>query len=280
MLLAVAAKAGKAVGRGAASARELVAAGLAPAALEQALQHGGEFASPPVQGGASGLGLRAGGLSGAGVRRRGRAESLVLIVYPSATLLDGRGANKGWLQELPDAATKIAWQSWVEVHPDTARASASRTATSSTVTSPHGRVEAPVYVYPGVRRDVVAMPIGQGHTAYGRNAKNRGVNPLDLLGADATDASGALAFCSTRVDAGQDRAQARLATTEGSARQLGRGIARAVSLAGARQGRDRGRARRRRSPTRSARPIAAAAASQRERAYIGDLRQAATRSGR
>ena len=41
-----------------------------------------------------------------------------VIVFPHPILHDGRGANKPWLQEIPDPVSKIAWHSWVEVHPD------------------------------------------------------------------------------------------------------------------------------------------------------------------
>jgi molybdopterin-containing oxidoreductase family iron-sulfur binding subunit len=37
-----------------------------------------------------------------------------LVVHPSPALGAGAGANKPWLQELPDPVSKIAWQSWVE----------------------------------------------------------------------------------------------------------------------------------------------------------------------
>ncbi len=268
VLLAIAGKAGKTVAKGAASARELVAAGHTPAALEQGLQRGGEFAAAPVKAvrlapDFARMSYQAPSFDGAA-----GADALVLIAYPSMALFDGRGANKGWLQELPDAATKIAWQSWVEVHPDTAQRLGVADGDVVTVTSPHGKVEAPVYVYPGVRPDVVAMPIGQGHTAYGRLAKDRGVNPLDLLGADATDASGALAYCSTRVTLAKTGRWEKLLTTEGSPRQLGRGIARAVSLAGALKGEvEPGPEATLTDAERAA--VAAAAASQRARAEIG-----------
>ncbi len=266
VLLATAEKAGKKIAAGAASARELVAKGLAPAALEQALQHGGQFgpaAQRPVRL-ASGFARMAWQTPAFD----GDAAAPVLVVYPSASLFDGRGANKGWLQELPDVATKIAWQSWVEVHPDTAHALGVGNGDVVAVTSPHGRVEAPVYVYPGVRRDVVAMPIGQGHEEYGRNAKGRGVNPLDLLAADATDASGALAFCSTRVTLTRTGRSVQLATTEGSARQLGRGISRAVTVAAARRGEIEPGPEA--TVTESERmAISEAAAAQHSRAFIG-----------
>jgi molybdopterin-containing oxidoreductase family iron-sulfur binding subunit len=49
--------------------------------------------------------------------RPAREGEYYLLLYPSPVLGDGRGANKPWLQELPDPVTKIAWQSWVEMHP-------------------------------------------------------------------------------------------------------------------------------------------------------------------
>ena len=36
-------------------------------------------------------------------------------------------------------------------------------------------------IYPGLRPEVVACPIGQGHQGLGRYADQRGVNPLQLI---------------------------------------------------------------------------------------------------
>jgi molybdopterin-containing oxidoreductase family iron-sulfur binding subunit len=269
VLLAVAVKAGKRAGpAGAASARDLVATGLSPEALERTLQDGGSFGTVPTRPVRLAPDFARIPYAPPGFDGDGGADGLVLVVYPSASLYDGRGANKGWLQELPDVATKIAWQTWVEVHPDTARQLGLSNGDVVTVTSPHGRVEALAYLYPGVRPDTVAMPIGQGHTEYGRNAKRRGANPLELLAAGATDISGGLAFCSTRVTLAKTGRSAPLATTEGSPRQLGRGVARAVSVAGARKGVvEAGPEATLTDAERAA--IAAAAASQQQRAHLG-----------
>ncbi len=92
-------------------------------------------------------------------------------VYPSSTLGDGRGANKPWLQELPDPVTKLAWQSWVEVHPQTFKKLGLKEGQHLTVQTAAGKITAPVYRYMGVRPDTVAVALGQGHTAYGRFAR-------------------------------------------------------------------------------------------------------------
>src|SRR2546427_3812260 len=83
-----------------------------------ALQHGGVYTDVAVQSPrlVPGFAQRLGGLAAS----EGASEQHLLIVFPHPALHDGRGANKPWLQELPDPVSKITWHGWVEVHPDTA----------------------------------------------------------------------------------------------------------------------------------------------------------------
>ncbi|UCC72482.1 MAG: 4Fe-4S dicluster domain-containing protein [Gemmatimonadota bacterium] len=156
-----------------------------------------------------------------------------LIAYPSPNLYDGRGANRPWLQELPDPVTKVVWNSWVEMHPVAADRLGVRTGDVVAVSSPHGQLEAPAFVYGGLRRDTVAIPIGQGHADYGRWARDRGVNPLALLPAAADEASGSIAWLSTQVSLAATGRRVNLVSTQGSHDDLGREIAEVVSLAAA-----------------------------------------------
>ncbi len=150
-------------------------------------------------------------------------------IFPSSTLGDGTGANKPWLQELPDPVSKIAWQSWIEVHPSTAKKLGVTEGAHLTINTGKGKVTAPAYIYMGVRPDTVAIALGQGHTAYGRFAKGVGVNAYDLV-PGATDAAGGLALGGIKGSVTVEKDSSRLVTTEGSARQHGRGIGQAMSL--------------------------------------------------
>jgi molybdopterin-containing oxidoreductase family iron-sulfur binding subunit len=150
------------------------------------------------------------------------------VVYPSAVLGDGSGANKPWLQELPDPVSKIAWQTWVEIHPLTARKLGVEPGDHLEISTGSGTtIVAPAYLYLGVREDTIAMPFGQGHTSYGRYAKNVGVNPMAAMPA-VTDAAGGFVWSSSKASVKKTGEHTQLVSTEGSARQHGRGIARAL----------------------------------------------------
>ena len=185
-------------------------------------------------------GLAAGSVPRPTVARRGVAAAAAVapvgqtqgdfyfVAYPSPTLGDGRGANKPWLQELPDPVSKIVWQSWVEIHPLTARRLGVQAGDLLSITTPAGSVTAPAFLYLGVREDTVAMPMGQGHTAYGRYAQNIGVNVLDAVPSVADPRSGGFLPVTTKATVARAAGRVPLVTTEGSARQHGRGIAQAI----------------------------------------------------
>jgi molybdopterin-containing oxidoreductase family iron-sulfur binding subunit len=163
----------------------------------------------------------------------GTAE-FTFLPYPSIMYHDGRGANKPWLLENPDPMTKITWQSWAELHPETAKRLDVREGEIIELTTQHGSVQAQVYVYHGIRQDTIGMPLGLGHTEYGRYAKGRGVNALDLLG--AADGQGFLPYVATTVAVAKTPGYRQVAKTEGNPRQLGRGIIEQMPLAFAAQG--------------------------------------------
>jgi anaerobic selenocysteine-containing dehydrogenase len=108
------------------------------------------------------------------------------------------GANIPWLQELADPTTTVMWNTWIEINPKTAEELGIEDDDVVRIVSEAGTVEASVYRYPAIRPDTIAMPFGQGHTAYGQFAAGRGVNPADLLGPKFNEA-GDLAFAGLKV---------------------------------------------------------------------------------
>ena len=189
------------------------------AALPTAVTRGSSLAAPAAK---SATPRGAGASAGQG--------EYFLHVYISPVVGDGRGANKPWLQELPDPVTKIAWQTVVELHPETAKKLGIEGGDHATVTTSIGAITAPVYLYIGIRPDTVAIATGRGHTAYGRYANGCGANAMSILGVVEDARSGQFALSGARASIAKAEGKSRLVTTEGSARQHDRGIAQAVTL--------------------------------------------------
>lgn len=153
-----------------------------------------------------------------------------LISFPSAKFYDGRGANKPWLQELPDSLTSVVWDSWAEIHPDTAKAMNLRDGSFVKIESPFGEFETQVFVHEGITPDAVAVPIGLGHESYGRYAEGRGVNPMKIMSPSADRLSGGYAWLSTKVKITPTGREGLLVRTQYTKSQSGRKVARSVDI--------------------------------------------------
>ena len=239
---------------------------------DDALQHGGLYADVPAQAVRLGLDvIRAPALAGDKpvLGWQPSPDQPLLLVCPSIALHDGRGANKPWLQELPDPVSKITWHGWVEVHPETAAKWQVANGDVLLLRSPHGALRAPVWITPGVRPDVLAIPTGQGHKAYGRYAKDRSFNAFELL-SDAPTGYGGRAFA-VSVAVTKTGDHRRLATLEGDAREQGRGVIEVLPLTRAQQlKRGAHPFQERATPPYADRALAEWAEAQHEDASLGD----------
>jgi molybdopterin-containing oxidoreductase family iron-sulfur binding subunit len=111
--------------------------------------------------------LRAGGAS---------ASDLEVVFVASSSLHDGRFANDGWLQELPDPLTKLTWDNPALVSPRTAEALSLASGVTHGLASGDmvrleygGRsLELPVWILPGMADGVVALTLGYGRQRAGR----------------------------------------------------------------------------------------------------------------
>jgi anaerobic selenocysteine-containing dehydrogenase len=103
---------------------------------------------------------------------------LQLHVHVSTAFHDGRGAAFPWLQQLPDPMSTVVWDSWLELHPATAASLGISHGDLVEVSSVHGTLRLAAVIYPGIRPELVALPLGHGQQGTPRN---RIINPLILL---------------------------------------------------------------------------------------------------
>jgi molybdopterin-containing oxidoreductase family iron-sulfur binding subunit len=93
---------------------------------------------------------------------------------------DGRLANNGWLQELPDPISKATWGNYACISPARAARLGLRDGDVVEVGAGEKRIELPVLIQPGTHDDVVAVAVGYGRTRAGRIGNGVGVNAFPL----------------------------------------------------------------------------------------------------
>ncbi|MBI3776808.1 MAG: molybdopterin-dependent oxidoreductase [Gammaproteobacteria bacterium] len=153
-----------------------------------------------------------------------------LVPSPRMGLFDGRHANLPWLQESPDQIAKVVWDSWAEMHPSTADKLGIAHGDVIKVESEHGALEVKAYLVKAIHPDAISIPLGQGHTEYGRYAKDRGVNPLKILKPITDAKTGELAMYATRVKVSKTGKQDVIIRLGHSDTQHGRRLVRTVSV--------------------------------------------------
>ena len=124
---------------------------------------------------------------------------LTLIPSPRMGLWDGRHANLPWLQEAPDQISKVVWGSWAEIHPETAQKNGISQGDLISISSTQGEIKTRAVLLKSMHRDAVAVPLGQGHEAYGRYAEGIGANPLKIVDPAQDSKTGELAMYATKV---------------------------------------------------------------------------------
>jgi molybdopterin-containing oxidoreductase family iron-sulfur binding subunit len=98
----------------------------------------------------------------------GSPAGLEIVFLPSPALHDGRFANDGWLQELPDPLTKLTWDNPALVSPKTAESLGLANEDWVRVDHAGRSLELPVWLLPGMTDGVVALTLGYGRTHAGR----------------------------------------------------------------------------------------------------------------
>jgi molybdopterin-containing oxidoreductase family iron-sulfur binding subunit len=125
------------------------------------------------------------------------AFPLELIAYRPLGYAEGSGANQPWLRHLRTRPGQRPFETPATVHPDDVPGIANHA--EVTIASPHGTITTRVQHDPRMRRGAIAIPLGGGHTAFGRWAEGVGANPMQLIAPGPAPRSGANAICTTRV---------------------------------------------------------------------------------
>jgi molybdopterin-containing oxidoreductase family iron-sulfur binding subunit len=163
-------------------------------------------------------------LAGLGQAAQPSPGGLEVVFLPSPAVHDGRFANDGWLQELPDPLTKVTWDNPALVSPKTADALGVRTEEVVRLEYGGRSLELPVWVLPGMADNVVAVTLGYGRQRAGRIGTGVGFDAFALRTSRAPGFDGGAAV--TKVA----RAHA-LSSTQNHGSMEGRPIVRETTVA-------------------------------------------------
>jgi molybdopterin-containing oxidoreductase family iron-sulfur binding subunit len=152
-------------------------------------------------------------------------DGFELILRSGASVHDGRYANSGWLQELPDPVTKVTWGNPVSVSVADAQRIGLQDGDLVAVEAGGTRVQAPCVLQPGQAEGVITLDLGYGRTT-GSVATGVGVNAYPFM--DASSSSPNLRRGVRLTKAGGREA---LPITQGHHGMEGRDIVRSYTVA-------------------------------------------------
>jgi molybdopterin-containing oxidoreductase family iron-sulfur binding subunit len=115
------------------------------------------------------------------------ADNLELVFDRDAKVDDGRFANNGWLQEVPDPVSKITWDNAAIFSPKTASALGVATGDLVRLDLSARTLAIAALVLPGHADFSVHVALGYGRTATGRVGRDTGFNAYRLRTTTAPD---------------------------------------------------------------------------------------------
>ena len=119
-------------------------------------------------------------------------DGIEIAIKPDVRLFDGRFANIGWLQELPEPMTKITWDNVALMSPATAekiginpqRSFRTNDVPVVTISAAGTSLEIAAWVEPGHADDSITLTVGYGRENIGRVADGVGVDTYPLRTTD------------------------------------------------------------------------------------------------
>ncbi|MHB8878620.1 MAG: TAT-variant-translocated molybdopterin oxidoreductase, partial [Myxococcaceae bacterium] len=139
-------------------------------------------------------------VAAANARQSTPAKGLELVLHPCAKVYDGRYANNGWLQELPDPVSKVTWNNPVLVSVADAGRLGLNNGDDLKLEVGGRSVVAGALVQPGQAEGVLSLALGYGRLT-GNVAHAVGVNAWPLTGSAAASPFLAQGVTATRTGA-------------------------------------------------------------------------------
>ncbi len=112
-------------------------------------------------------------------------ENLEVVFSLSLTIHDGRYANNGWLQEIPDPQTKLCWDNAALISPKTARELNLANGDMAEIEYHGHKLKMPIWIMPGQADFSLSLHLGYGRRNAGEIGNGVGFDTYLLRTSDA-----------------------------------------------------------------------------------------------
>lgn len=151
------------------------------------------------------------------------SNNIELEIYSNPLMASGDMANNPWLQELPDAISKITWDNYASVSPKQAH---EMDLSNGDIINVNNKLKIPVYILPGQAYNTISVALGYGREVCGKIGLNVGVKVSDMMYvSDKNFASNIIVHSMVKTEETYD-----LASTQVHHSMEGRDIIRQISL--------------------------------------------------
>ncbi len=147
-----------------------------------------------------------------------------LRFVPDQSVLDGRFANDGWLQELPRSDSKITWDNAALLSPASAKTLGVSTGDFVQIDADGKQLLVPAWIEPGHASGSITLALGYGRARAGRVGNGVGFNAFALRTSHSP-------WVGDEVQVRKAAGRHEFATTQNHARMEGRDLARSMDVA-------------------------------------------------
>lgn len=108
-------------------------------------------------------------------------EKYLVQLLENQNFSDGRFANNGWLQEIPNPVSKIVWDNYAAISTKTARELGVKDNDVIEVEVGNHKLNVPCFIQAGQADNLISIELGYGRTKCGEVGKDVGVNTNKLI---------------------------------------------------------------------------------------------------
>ncbi|MFZ4463126.1 MAG: 4Fe-4S dicluster domain-containing protein [Bacteroidales bacterium] len=146
--------------------------------------HDGIFESGEKELALTAFSFDAANLAQANSKNTTKQDAVELVLYTNSSVGTGKHSNNPWLQELPDAVSKVTWDNYLAVSPDLA----SRLGLEDEqLVKINDLITLPVVIQPGQEKNTVSVALGYGRENAGIPSNGVGQNVFPLIQTDGNE---------------------------------------------------------------------------------------------